>query len=91
MFYCKTDGTKKEIFQHSFIIDAVMTKLVCGGVYWVETGLFLRKVARECQNARVISFARAIAQVKIHKHCLFLGKASYNESRYYYCQMRMNR
>ena len=46
-------------------------------------GLFLRKVARECQNARVISFARAIAQVKIHKHCLFLGKASYNESRYY--------
>ena len=37
-------------------------------------GLFLRKVARECQNARVISFARAIAQVKIHKHCLFLGK-----------------
>ena len=39
-----------------------------------NTGLFLRKVARECQNARVISFARAIAQVKIHKHCLFLGK-----------------
>ena len=37
-------------------------------------GLFLRKVARECQNARVISFVRAIAQVKIHKHCLFLGK-----------------
>ena len=44
------------------------------------SGLFLRKVARECQNARVISFAQAIAQVKIHKHCLFLGKASYNES-----------
>ena len=43
-------------------------------------GLFLRRVARECQNAHVISFARAIAQVKIHKHCFFLGKASYNES-----------
>ena len=38
------------------------------------SGLFFRKVARECQNARVISSARAIAQVKIHKHCLFLGK-----------------
>ena len=58
---------------------------------YVISGLFLRKVARECQNALVISFARAIAQVKVHKHCLFLGKASYNESRYCYCQMRMNR
>ena len=45
-----------------------------------DPGLFLRKVARECQNARVISFARAIPQVKIHKHRLFLGKASYSES-----------
>ena len=37
MFYCKTDGTQQEIFQNSFTIDAVMTKLVCGGAYRVET------------------------------------------------------
>ena len=59
--------------------------------FLIRPGLFLKKVARECQNARVISFARAIAQVKIHKHLLFRGKASCNESRYYYCQMGMNR
>ena len=37
MIYCKTDGTKQEIFQNSFIIDAVFTELVCGGAYRVET------------------------------------------------------
>ena len=47
-------------------------------------------MAGECQNARAISFTRAITQLWIHKHRLFLGKASYNETRYYYCQIIMN-
>ena len=37
MFYCKTDRTKQENFQNSFMINAVMTKLASGGAYRVET------------------------------------------------------
>ena len=58
------------------------------GMYF--TGLFLRKVARECQNTRVISFARMIAHVKILKHLSFLGKAITMNLDIIYCQMRMN-
>ena len=36
MFYCKTDGTKQENFQNSFMINALMTKLASGGAYRVE-------------------------------------------------------
>ena len=52
---------------------------------------FLEESCTRVPNAHVISFALSIAWVKIHKHRLFFGKSSYNESRYCYCQMRMNR